>query len=291
MIFLDPRNDIAFKKIFGSDEHKNITISFLNSILELTGKKTIASIDFLNNEQVPQHIDKKENILDIFCVDQAGNRYIVELQIARVKEFDKRIVYYAAKAYSTQLGKGMDYFNIMPVVTVSVLDFVMFSTKKSYKSIYSLLDTKTHDDDLNELTFAFVELPKFNKKEHELETVEEKWIYFIKEIKKHTEIPTALRQNEFEEACQALNRMTWSEQALDIHDKEAIMASSYRSSIELAQEEGLEKGIEKGRDQRTIEVAHELLSCGVNIEIIAKSTGLLIDEIKQLSKYPNSKKL
>lgn len=158
MIFLDPRNDIAFKKLFGSEEHKNITISFLNSILELTDEKSIVSIDFLNNEQLPQPpspmnvcysggygeprrslslrekcferksvggmIDKKDNVLDIFCIDQAGNRYIVELQVANVKEFGKRMVYYGAKTYSLQLGKGKSYRNLMPVITLSIVNFV-----------------------------------------------------------------------------------------------------------------------------------------------------------------------
>src|SRR5436190_22825895 len=104
MIFLNPCNDVAFKRIFGSEDNKSITISFLNSILELTGDKAIASIEFLNTEQLPQITDKKSNILDIICVDQKGAKYIVEMQVREVEEFGKRMVYYGAKTYSTQLG-------------------------------------------------------------------------------------------------------------------------------------------------------------------------------------------
>ncbi len=276
MIFLDPRNDVAFKKIFGSDEHKNITISFLNSILELTGERAIASVDFLNNEQLPQMIDKKDNILDVFCIDQAGNRYIVELQVAHVKEFGKRMVYYGARTYSMQLGKGKSYRYLMPVITLSVVNFIMFPEKKHYKSIHYILDNKTHEHDLPELTFVFVELPKFIKKEQELRSAEDKWFYLIKEIKKHTEIPEPLESDEFGEACHALDRMSWSEQALNAYDDAFVRATDQESSMEIKYEEG--------RNQRTIEFALTLLKRGVSIEIIAEDTGLSIDEIKRLKK-------
>ncbi len=278
MIFLDPRNDIAFKKIFGSDEHKNITISFLNSVLELTGEQAIESINFLNNEQIPQRTGKKENILDIACVDQAGNSYIIELQIASERNFDKRIVFYSAKSYSIQLEKGEDYRKLMPVIAVSVLDFVLFDKKKNYRSIHRILDEETYENDLRELAFAFIELPKFNKKEHELVTAADKWIYFIKEIRKQTKIPSALAHDEFEEACQAINRLTWPSHELDIYEKEAIKASVYHSTLETKYEEGREEG----REEKQTEIARNLLKCDIRLEIIAESTGLSLEEIKKL---------
>ena len=104
MQFLNPCNDVAFKKIFGSDEHKNITISFLNSILEYSGNQKITDVQFLNTEQKGILPDKKDNILDILCTDQIGTKYIVEIQVAGMDEFDKRIVFYDAKTYAMQLG-------------------------------------------------------------------------------------------------------------------------------------------------------------------------------------------
>src|SRR5271166_1988010 len=97
MRFLNPCNDVAFKKIFGSEEHKSITISFLNSILEYTGEHTIKNVQFLNTEQKRVIKEKKDNSLDILCTDQIGNKYIIEIQVERVKEFDKHIVFYGAK--------------------------------------------------------------------------------------------------------------------------------------------------------------------------------------------------
>ncbi len=274
MIFLDPRNDVAFKKIFGSEEHKNITISFLNSILELTGEQAIVSVDFLNNEQLPQMIDKKDNVLDVFCIDQSRNKYIVELQVNRVKEFGKRMVYYGAKTYSMQLDKGKPYHHLIPVIVLSVVDFIMFPEKKEYKSIHQILDNKTYEHDIRELAFAFVELPKFTKKEDKLETDEDKWIFFIRNIKKQTKIPTLLAYGEFEEACHVVQRMTWSEQELNTYDDAFVRATDYQTGMELAQEEGAAKA--------RIEFARKLMKRGISIEIIAEDTGLSIAEIQQL---------
>jgi len=279
MQFLNPCNDVAFKRIFGSEEHKRITISFLNSILEYTGEQAIKSIEFLNNEQLPQMIDKKDNVLDVCCTDQVGNRYIVEIQVGSVERFDKRMVFYGAKTYSMQLIKGRPYSELMPVVTLAIVNFTMFSKKKSYKSIHHILDTKTHEHDIKELTFAFVELKKFKKKEHELVTDEDKWIYFMKEIQKQDHVPAPLAADEFKEACHVAERMTWPEEALNAYEDAFVRETDQEGGRKIAHKEGKAEG----EMNKTIEIARKLLARGTSIEIIAEDTGLPVDEIKKLS--------
>jgi predicted transposase/invertase (TIGR01784 family) len=292
MIFLDPKNDVAFKRVFGSEEHKNITISFLNSILENTGPCEIKSIEFLNNEQLPLMDEKKKNILDVFCIDASGVKYIVEIQVKRVKEFGKRMVYYGAKTYSMQLGKGKPYHQLTPVITLAIVDFKVFPKKKAYKSIHHLLDNKTHEHDLKELSFVFVELQKFHKKESELVTAEDKWIYFIKQIKEQHHIPEPLAHGEFEEACHVVERMKWSEAELNAYDDAFVRETDIQTNAELAREdgikkgktEGLKEGFEKGKAEKALDVARTLLAKNIELEIIAQSTGLTIGEIEKLKK-------
>ena len=114
MQFLNPCNDVAFKKIFGSEEHKSVTISFLNSILEYTGEQQITDVQFLNTEQKRIIPGKKDNILDILCIDQLKNQYIVEVQVAGMEEFDKRVVFYGAKTYALQLSAAQSYQTLNP---------------------------------------------------------------------------------------------------------------------------------------------------------------------------------
>jgi len=290
MQFLDPRNDVAFKKIFGSEAQKQVTISFLNSILEKTGTQAIAEIQFLNTEQKRIIKNKKDNILDILCTDQSGNKYIVEMQVDRVKAFDKRMVYYGAKTYAMQLNKKQSYLNLAPVIVVAILDFAMFPNKKNYKSIHKFFDDKTFEQDLGELAFAFVELTKFTKKEDELISAEDKWLYFIQQISKKDQIPASLAQGEFEDACHAAERMTWSEEELNDYDDAIVRATDAQGALELAAEEGIAKGVEqgmiegmeKGEQNKALNIAINMLKARIDIKMIALTTGLSIEQIKTL---------
>jgi predicted transposase/invertase (TIGR01784 family) len=287
MQFLDPRNDVAFKKIFGSHEHKRVTISFLNSILEYTGERAIADVQFLNTEQKRVVSEKKDNILDILCTDQKGCKYIIEIQVERVKSFDKRMVYYGAKTYAMQLGKGPSYHRLTPVIVIAILDFILFPHKKRYKSIHKILDDKTFENDLTELSFAFVELPKFDKQEDNLITDEDKWLYFIKWISKQDAVPTPLDEDEFEEACHIAERLTWNEDELNAYDDAIVRATDHQGSLELAFEDGQAKGQlqghAKGVEENKIEIAQAMLKNGFEAATIAKITGLSIAQIKKIA--------
>jgi predicted transposase/invertase (TIGR01784 family) len=279
MQFLDPRNDVAFKKIFGSEEHKQITISFLNSMLNYTKERSIKDVQFLNTEQHPLILrEKKENILDILCTDQQGHKYIVEMQVEQVKEFGKRMVYYGAKTYALQLGRSAPYHQLKPVIVIAILNFVMFPEKQYYKSIHRILDEKSHECDLSELTFVFVELKKFNKTESELLSAEDKWIYFIKEIRKQNHIPAPLAQEEFEEACHAAERMRWSEEELNAYDDAFVRATDQKTSLELAIEKGLAMGIEKERN----DIIRAMFAHGLDAQKITSLTGIPLKQINAI---------
>ncbi|MBX9831130.1 Rpn family recombination-promoting nuclease/putative transposase [Candidatus Babeliales bacterium] len=295
MKFLDPKIDLAFKKLFGSEDHKRVTISFLNTMLEYTDDQCIETIQFLNNEQLPVSVDKKENILDIFCTDRSGRKFIIEMQNAWMRAFGSRIVYYGAKTYTNQLGKGMPYDDLSPVTVVAITQqFEVFPNKLNHKSIHYLVDSKTYEHDLDDLTFVFIELPKFTKKEHELVTNEDKWLFLLKEIGFYNHIPGPLNQAEFGEACQLLNQITLSDseqaayerklidtRAREVNDYLAMNAAEY---AERARLEGLEKGIEKGRMEAQREAAKKMLARGLDLETIAAVTLLAVDEISELKK-------
>lgn len=277
MQFLNPCNDVAFKKIFGSEEHKSVTISFLNSILEYTGDRQIIEVQFLNTEQKRILLDKKDNILDILCTDQVGNKYIIEVQVAGVESFDKRVVFYGAKTYALQLGAAQSYGRLDPAVVISILNFVQFPEKPDYKSIHLLLDKKTHEHDLKELSFAFIELPKFNKQEHDLVTDADKWIYFLKNIRKEEQIPSSLNSAEFKTACQAANRMTWTEAEYNAYEDAIIAANDEVGKINFA--------LKQGRAEGKVEMVRALLSLGhLSVDDIAQVANLSIDQVNQIKK-------
>jgi predicted transposase/invertase (TIGR01784 family) len=285
MQFLNPTNDVAFKKIFGSEAHKDVTISFINAVLNLTGSAVIKDVTFLNTEQKRIIADKKDNILDILCIDEENNRYIIEVQVAGMKEFDKRITFYAAKTYALQLDRAQTYQTLEPVITIAVLNFILFPDKKSYKSNHVILDRETYEHDLKDLSFAFIELPKFNKTENELNCDVDRWVYFLKNIYKESEIPKPLERAPFKEACEAANRLKWNVDELNSYHDAIVRLADDKGKIEFALAEGEAKGMIAGVESGKKEVAKKLLqSARFSIPEIALMTGLGVGVIELLAR-------
>ena len=177
--FLDPKNDFAFKRIFGTEKNQDILIHFINDIVGFEGDRAIETVQFLKTFQDPEVASKKQSLVDVLCADQAGRQYIIEMQVAKTSGFEKRAQYYAAKAYGYQLNKGDDYDLLKEVIFIAITDFVMFDDKANYFSTHVLLDQETYSHDLKDFSFTFIELPKFTKTLDELGSLREKWAYFF----------------------------------------------------------------------------------------------------------------
>ena len=161
--FLDPKNDVAFRKIFGTEKNKDILIHFLNDIIDFDKGARITGVTFLKTIQDPEISVLKTSIVDIFCADDKGNNYIVEMQVAEEKGFAKRAQYYASKAYSSQLKVNGRYHDLKAVIFLAVADFIMFPKKKNFKSDHVILDKESYENDLKDFSFTFLDLPKFTK--------------------------------------------------------------------------------------------------------------------------------
>src|SRR5688572_24235027 len=161
--FLDPKNDFAFKQVFGTEKNKDVLIHFLNDVLDTNNRGTIVDIEFLKPSQDPEIIYKKQSVVDVLCKDSSGVKYIVEMQVAHSTGFEKRAQYYATKAYCSQMVKGGKYPDLKEVIFLAITNFVMFPKKASFKSDHVILDKETHEHDLKDFSFTFIELPKFEK--------------------------------------------------------------------------------------------------------------------------------
>ena len=129
MKFADPKNDVAFRKIFGNEAKKVVLISFLNSVLSLEGDRKIINLEFRNTFQLPRIVGLKSSIIDVNVKDQSGTTYIVEMQLSEVTGFDKRVQYYVSKEYASQIEKG-NAVNL----TSSSIDNIMFSSSEALRS-------------------------------------------------------------------------------------------------------------------------------------------------------------
>jgi predicted transposase/invertase (TIGR01784 family) len=284
--FLDPKNDVAFKKVFGSEKHKDILIHFINDILELQGNNQIEEVEYLSPMQDPEISSKKQSIVDVLCKDKNGVQIIVEMQVAPTKGFEKRAQYYAAKAYSRQLNSGQKadgvYQNLKEVIFIAIADCIIFPDKAAYKSDHVILDKKNYEHDLQDFSFTFIELPKFKKdKIEELSSIVEKWCYFFKNAAKTSEEDLKRLIGSdlvIEQAYDALSQFNWSEKELVAYDQEIKRIRDNIAALDYQYDKGIEKGIEK----RNIEIAHRMLKEKTDIKFISSVTGLSLDSVLKL---------
>ncbi|NJP05422.1 MAG: Rpn family recombination-promoting nuclease/putative transposase [Chloroflexaceae bacterium] len=278
MRFVNPRNDLAFKKIFGDEQRKEILISFLNAVLDLPPHQAIVDITILNPYQVPPVEILKYSLLDIQATDQQGNRFIIEMQIEYVAAFLKRFLYYTARAYTDQIKPGDDYNLLQRVIFIGVLDYSAFAEDPHYLNSHVFLNRRTHSHLLRDLEFHFIELPKFTLAEHELVQTVDKWIYFIKHAADLAIIPESADFAALRSAYEVANQFSWSEADLQAYEKRWIMIhderSRHRTAEERGRERGLQEGVVLGEARRSQEIARQMLAEGMDHARIARLTGV-----------------
>jgi predicted transposase/invertase (TIGR01784 family) len=277
MIFLNPRTDITFKRLFGTIENKSIVIDFLNSILGRSGDSLIVDVMMNDTNNIPITNAAKYSIVDIRCRDQAGNRYIVEMQVSTEHDYAMRAQYYSSFALSSQLTAGAKYFTLEPVIFVGVLNFDLFTNKRNYMSHHYIIDSQTGERDLRCLEFHFIELPKFHKTIDELDTNFDKWIYFLQNAEEYSEIPEQLNREPLKEAFHVLERSGWPIADFEAYRSQLDKIRVEQNVLESAHAEGLQKG------QRLL--LQQMLR-RTSIEEIARITGLTEVELKKLKDEP-----
>ena len=284
--FLNPKNDIAFKKIFGNEKNKDILIHFLNDMLVFSDKKPIKTVSFISTNQDPDIAIQKTSIVDVLCSDENGTQYIVQMQIAREKGFEKRVIYYASKTYSSQLKATKKYHKLKEVIFLAIADFIMFPEKKKGKSDYVILDKDTYENDFKEFYFTFLELPKFKQNVDQLQTMTEKWAYFFNHAEGMTSeelsMSGLLNCPAIERAYNELNQFSWNEDELKKYEAMKKIHMDNETVLDQKFDEGLEQGIKKGMEEGIKIVAQRLLVKGLSFEEISNITGLSIETIKFL---------
>ena len=244
MKFADPKSDIAFKKIFANENKKEILISFLNAVLDLKGEQIIADVKILNPYQAPRIEGLKETMLDVRAKDKAGITFIVEMQVEKEPCFDKRVLYYASKAYVNQIEKAAHYPKLNQVIFIGILDFKIFAGQ-NYLSRHLIVDKATQKQEIKDLEFNFIELPKFDKSEEKLETVIEKWIYFLKNAENLKVIPANTNVPEIEEAYSRADQFQWTKEELEVYDYWSMRDGQELSRLDAAIAEGKTEGLKE----------------------------------------------
>ena len=249
--YVNPYTDFGFKKLFGTELNKDLLISFLNALFN-DAKREIKDVQYLNAEQLGDGYGDRRAVFDVYCVTEDGSRFIVEMQKAEQEYFKDRSVYYATAPIREQAPKG--------------------------KWDYHLEDTHDNHVFYDKLTFVYLEMPKFNKREDELETMFDKWMFALRNLSRLLERPAALQERIFKRLFDQAEIAQFSPAELREYAESVKDYWDYYSTMKTAHK----KGKEEGRAEERIANARNLKANGVPAELIAKSLNISIEEIDKL---------
>ena len=290
MRFISPKTDFAFKKIFGSEQSHDVLISFLNAML-YNGDRIISQLEILNPYLTPRIRGVKDTYLDVKAKLDNGTSVIIEMQVLNIEGFEKRILYNAAKAYSIQLGIGQSYSLLNPVIALTITDFVMFPEINQLTSRFILKEKDfLIDYPIYDLELVFVELPKFDKAITDLETLADKWLYFLKHAIDLDVVPESMNLvPEIKQAFNFAREGNLSPEELDelehqeffIQDQHNAIIKALKQGEKKGLEQGLEQGLDQGKTEATLAMATKLLDL-LDDAAVSHATGLSLPEIAKL---------
>ena len=308
--------DFGFKRIFGTEPNKELLINFLNSLFD--GEQVVKDVHYRNSEHVGDTYSDRKAIFDVYCENERGEKFIVEMQNAFQQFFKDRSLFYSTFPIREQAPAGSDWnFRLNHVYVVALLNFNMHEEAFSHDDIshdVGLLDKKTHRVFNDKLTFKYVEISKFNKSLDELETLYDKWLYLLRNLSRLEERPAALREKIFTRLFEQAEIAKFSRMELHEYEDSLKTYRDLKNSIDTAilqgHEKGLEEGLEQGRAEgraegiaegraegiaegraegraegqkdKALEIAQNLRKAGMSIKEISQMTGLSETDIEHL---------
>ena len=282
--YINPFTDYGFKKLFGEEMNKDLLLDFLNELLK-EEQGQIVDLTYLKTEQLGvTDIDRKA-IFDLYCENEKGEKFIVELQKSKQNFFKDRTVYYSTFPIREQAKRADWDYELKAVYTIAILDFVFDSDKndpEKFRYDVKLSEIETKKVFYDKLTFIYLEMPKFNKTVDELKTRFDKWLFVIKNLNKLNRVPDKLKEQIFEKVFETAEIARFTPDQVRSYEDSLKYYRDLKNSLDSAKEEGVIEGIEKGIEKGKVEVAKNLIENNVSIEIIMKSTGLTKEQIERL---------
>ena len=281
--YLDPKADLTFKLVFG--EHEDLLMSLLNALLPLDEDGQIVHVDYLPSELVPENPGKKDSVVDVRCTDQLGRQFIVEMQLYWNRYFQQRVLLNASKAIVKQLKEGEDYNLIQPVYCLNLVNDVGFeSGPDDFYHDYAIVNVAHSDRIIKGLRLVFIELPKFKPKTIAERKMAVLWLRFLTEIGSRTEVvPAELLENEdTRKALSIVEKSAMDEAQLYAYEKFWMSLTDEKGFLEARYEKGLKKGREEGIEENKRENARKMKADNMPAELIARYTGLTIEQINSL---------
>ena len=271
----------AFKKFFGTEANKGLLISFLNALLQ--GREEIKEISYLNTEHLGTQEYDRRAVFDVYCTNDRGEYFLVEMQKGEQQFFKDRSIYYSTFAIREQAPRGEWDYGLKGIYTIGIQNFCYDSKDPSYYHEVKLMDTATKEVFYDKLTFIYLEMPKFTKTESELETLFDKWLYAIRNLASLMERPRALQEKVFQHLFEAAEIAKFDRKERYEYEESLKNYRDWFSVMQTAELKGHAKGRAEGQEESARHIALNLKQMGMPLADIVKATGLPESQIEDLS--------
>ena len=274
--YINPYTDFGFKKLFGEEGSKALLIDFLNQLLPV--RHQISELIFQNVETLPDTSDERKAFFDIHCKAASGERFIVEMQKAKVEYFKDRSMYYITYPIREQAQRGDWNFELSAIYFIGVLDF-WYEDKKTAKFRRDIVLKDQYDKPFyDKLQLTYLQMPAFNKTENELEGHFDKWAYFLKNLENFEDIPAILNEPIFTQAFQTAKVANFSTQERSEYEKSRLSYIGIKQVTSTAEADG----VQKGKEDKEKEAVLGFYENDVPISIIAKPLKITEGKVREL---------
>ena len=296
--------DFMFKRLFGSEENKDVLIAFLNVMLE---DVDIVDVFFIPTEHLGETEDDRKAVFDISCKCSDGRTFIIEMQKGHQKHFRDRALFYTSYPINEQgriargkhdqmneerMEKGLpklDFkwdFGLKPVIVVAILNFSFEHgdgwPDERYHSSYRLREDLSNDVMTESLRFVFMELGRFKKGLDELQTRHDKWMYAFCHIHELRQRPDVFHEKEFRRLFSLSKIIKFTPEEYKQYLLSLKHMSDYLNTIETSHNKGLAEGMKKGREEGLNEAVKKMLAAGLPAEQIASIMMIPVEQIEAL---------
>ncbi len=291
-VYINPFTDFGFKKLFGEEQSKEMLIDFLNQILP--EEDQIKTLTFHKNEHYARSEADRKAIFDLFCENEIGEKFIIELQRAKQKNFLERTIYYATFPLQEQAEPGKEWtFDLKGVYSIGILNFELddhIFPKEDLLHTAKLMNIKTCDVLYDKLTFIYLETPKFTKTLDQLENRFDKWLYLLRNLHLLENRPQQLQERVFENFFEIAQISKLDKMEAHQYQESLKSMRDYYNTIKYSREEGREEGREEERLKNLKEKRQsviEMLKENLPLEKIVRFSGLNINEVKNIAQQIN----
>lgn len=279
--YVNPYTDFGFKMLFGSEINKELLISFINSLLG--GKEMICDLNYLNTEHLGTSERDRRAVFDVYCENERGEKILVEMQRGEQQYFKDRSIYYSTFPIREQGLKGEWDYKLKAVYVIGILNFKFSDdTTDYYHHNVKLVDLNTNEVFYDKLTFIYLEMPKFNKSETELQTMFDKWMFVIRNLSRLMDRPLALQERVFTRLFESAEIARFTKEQYEEYEDSLKAYRDWLNTINTAVMKSRAEGRAEGKLEEKMDIARKLKNSGISFDVISVSTGLSEEEISSL---------